>query len=106
MRIEELAICLEEILPDYGLQPLSTLDYRALARDIYDSVDVISGAVFDHLGGRSEHVDYKSKYERIVKDFSEMEVKLGVAANRIARSLNVDANQVSISSHGITITPR
>ena len=104
--MQEWIICLEECLPDFGIN-LDSENIEKLAKVMQENASCISDMSYEMRGGRStkQEPDYKTLYERSQKELSALKHENDVFRESVARRRNVDISNVIIENDIVMVYP-
>lgn len=104
--MQEWIICLEECLPDFGIN-LDRESIERLAKVMQYNASCISDMGFEMRGGRETETepDYKALYERAQGELANIKHENDVFRNSVANRRNVDISSVRIEDDSVMVYP-
>jgi hypothetical protein len=102
--MEDWIICLEECLPDFGIN-LGHDKIEELAKIMQENAACISDMLFEMRGGRSVEAktDYKTLYEQAKREAAKERHENDVFRGSVARRHNVDISDVRIEHDSVIV---
>jgi hypothetical protein len=104
--MQEWIICLEECLPDFGIN-LDSENIAKLAKIMQENASCISDMSFEMCGGGSAKsgTDYKNLYEQTKRRLEDAEKENGIFRQSVANRRNVDISSVRIENNTVMVYP-
>ena len=102
--MQEWIACLEECLPDFGIN-LSADQIEKLAKIMQDNAACISDMSFEMHGGRCllETNDYKALYENTKNQLALLKRENNIFRHSVAKRRNVDIHDVRIEDDTVMV---
>jgi hypothetical protein len=104
--MQEWIVCLEECLPDFGVN-LDADKIAKLAKIMQDNASCISDMSFEMRGGGSvkAEIDYKNLYEQTKNRLETAEKENAVFRQSVANRRKVDISSVRIENDTVMVYP-
>lgn len=104
--MQEWIICLEECLPDFGIN-LDRENIEKLAKVMKENASCISDMGYEMRGGRStkQEPDYKAMCERLQNELVSIKHENDIFRSSVAKRHKVDVSSVSIEYDTVTVYP-